>query len=75
MAKLLLCRRRMKLSLELTVATKPEWVATVMADLPSFLRDHADCERKASALAMSLVAKYPDRLEICLLYTSDAADE
>ena len=36
----------------------------MMADLPSFLQDHADCERKASALAMSLVAKYPDRLEI-----------
>ena len=54
----------MKLSLELTVATRPEWAETVMSDLPSFLQDHADCERKASALAMSLVAKYPDRLEI-----------
>ena len=54
----------MILSLELTVATKPGWVDAVMADLPSFLQDHADCERKASALAMSLVAKYPDRLEI-----------
>jgi len=54
----------MKLSLELTVDTRPEWVDAVMADLPSFLQDHADCERKASALVMSLVAKYPDRLEI-----------
>ena len=54
----------MKLSLELPVATRPGWVDAVMADLPSFLQDHADCERKASALAMSLVAKYPDRLEI-----------
>ena len=54
----------MKLSLELTVATKPEWVAAVMADLPSFLQDHADRERKAAALAMSLGAKYPERLEI-----------
>ena len=54
----------MKLSLELTVATRPEWVDAVMADLPLFLQDHADCERKASALAMSLVAKYPDRVEI-----------
>ena len=54
----------MKLSLELTVATQPEWVDAVTADLPSFLQDHADCERKASALAMSLVAKYPDRVEI-----------
>ena len=55
---------RMKLSLELTAATRPEWIATVMADFPAFLQDHADCERKASAMAMSFVAKYPDRVEI-----------
>ncbi len=54
----------MKLSLELTVASSPEWVAAVKADFPSFLQDHADCERKASAMAMSFVAKYPNRTEI-----------
>ena len=54
----------MKYSLDLTVATGPEWVDAVMSDVPTFLQDHADCERKASAMAMSLVAKYPDRIEI-----------
>src|SRR3954466_609026 len=54
----------MKLSLDLTAATRPEWVKTVMCDFPAFLQDHADCERKASAMAMSFVAKYPDRVEI-----------
>ena len=54
----------MKFSLDLTVATPPEWMDAVMANVPAFLQDHADCERKASAMAMSLVAKYPDRLEI-----------
>ena len=54
----------MKYSLELTAATNPDWVKTVMADFPAFLQDHADCERKASAMAMSLVAKYPDRVEM-----------
>ena len=54
----------MKFSLDLTVATPPEWVDAIMANVPAFLQDHADCERKASAMAMSLVAKYPDRLEI-----------
>src|SRR3977135_848765 len=54
----------MKYSLELTAATRPEWVRTVMSDFPAFLQDHADCERKASAMAMSFVAKYPDRVEI-----------
>ena len=54
----------MKLSLDLVAATRPEWVKAVMADFPSFLQDHADCERKASAMAMSFVAKYPDRVAI-----------
>ena len=35
-----------------------------MKDFDAFLQDHANCERKASAMAMSFVAKYPDRTEI-----------
>ena len=54
----------MKLNLDLKAASKPEWIAAVMDDFDSFLQDHADCERKASAMAMSFIAKYPDRLEI-----------
>ncbi len=54
----------MKLNLELTIPSKKEWVEAVMDDFPSFLRDHADCERKASAMAMSFVAKFPDRKKI-----------
>lgn len=42
----------------------PGWIKTVLADFDAFLQDHADCERKASATAMSLVAKYPNRVEI-----------
>ena len=54
----------MKLTLELIAASKPEWVAAVLNDFDTFLQDHADCERKASSAAMSLVAKYPDRTAI-----------
>ena len=54
----------MKLNLDLKSSSKPEWLDAVMNDFGSFLQDHADCERKASAMAMSFVAKYPDRLEI-----------
>jgi len=54
----------MKLNLDLAVESKQEWLDAVLADFPSFLQDHADCERKASAMAMSFVAKYPDRKEI-----------
>src|SRR5947208_16632872 len=54
----------MKYSLDLVTSSPPEWIGAVMADFPAFLQDHADCERKASAMAMSFVAKYPDRVEI-----------
>ena len=54
----------MKLNLDIAVPSKQEWVDAVIADFPSFLQDHIDCERKASAMAMSFVAKYPDRKEI-----------
>ncbi len=54
----------MKLNLDITVPSRPEWVEAVMADFPAFLQDHADCERKASSMAMSFVAKFPDRTEI-----------
>ena len=51
----------MKYSIEVLSASPQAWIDAVMADFPSFLQDHADCERKASAMAMSLIAKYPDR--------------
>ncbi len=37
------------------------WLAAVLADFDRFLLDHAANERKASAMAMSLVAHYPDK--------------
>ena len=54
----------MKFSLELTYNTTQEWVDCVLNNFDSFLQDHADCERKASAMAMSFVAKCPDKVEI-----------
>jgi tRNA-(ms[2]io[6]A)-hydroxylase len=51
-------------SIDLLVATHPDWVHTVLADFDAFLQDHANCERKASALAMSMVIKHPDRTRI-----------
>ena len=54
----------MKLNLDIKVPSSQAWIDAVMADFGAFLQDHADCERKASAMAMSFVAKYPDRTEI-----------
>lgn len=50
--------------IQLAYDTPQEWVDTVMNDFNSFLQDHADCERKASAMAMSFVAKAPEKVEI-----------
>jgi len=54
----------MKLNLDVKSESSAEWLAAVMGDFDAFLQDHADCERKASAMAMSFVAKYPDRTAI-----------
>ena len=54
----------MKLSPELKYNSSKEWLEAVLSDFDAFLQDHADCERKASAMAMSFVAKCPDKIEI-----------
>ncbi len=54
----------MQFRIKLNVPTRKEWTEAVLADFDAFLQDHADCERKASAMALSFVAKYPNRLEI-----------
>ena len=41
--------------------TPPEWVECVLNNFDAFLIDHASCERKASAVGMSFVVRYPDR--------------
>ena len=53
-----------KATLELTWSTPPEWSAYILENFDEFLIDHANCERKASALAMSFVIKYADRVEM-----------
>ncbi|KAB2918144.1 MAG: tRNA-(ms[2]io[6]A)-hydroxylase [Bacteroidetes bacterium] len=65
----------MKLSIDLACTSSPEWVQTVMNDFDSFLQDHANCERKASNMALSLIAKYPDRLEIIPELIETAVEE
>ena len=49
------------ISVTLTRPSSDCWLECVMANFDEFLIDHAANERKASAMAMSLVAHYPDR--------------
>jgi tRNA 2-(methylsulfanyl)-N6-isopentenyladenosine37 hydroxylase len=64
-----------KLSIDLAYKTGQDWVSAVMSDFNTFLQDHADCERKASAMAMSFVAKCPDKTEIIPILIDTALEE
>lgn len=48
----------------LAVDTDPGWVRIVTDNFDDFLADHADCERKASAMVLNLIAKCPDEKSI-----------
>ncbi len=65
----------MKLNLDIKKESSAAWLEAVMTDFDSFLQDHADCERKASSMAMSFVAKYPDRVEIIPELIETAVEE
>ncbi len=65
----------MKLRIDLEIESPKEWVEAVIGDFDSFLADHADCERKASSMALSLVAKYPNRVEILPELIETAVEE
>lgn len=65
----------MKVSADIMSKSDPRWVEAVLDDFDTFLQDHADCERKASAMAMSLVAKYPNRVEIIPELIETAVEE
>lgn len=54
----------LKLSIDLSYETPAEWADQAIANFDAFLQDHANCERKASAMAMSFIAKCPDKVEI-----------
>jgi len=53
-----------ELEYELRAQTAPEWVDVAKSDFDAFLQDHAACERKAAALAMSMVQHYPDKPDL-----------
>jgi len=61
--------------MDLRRKSAPEWLDAVLGDFDAFLLDHAACERKASATAMSLVAHYPDRPELVGAMIDLAAEE
>ncbi len=61
--------------LALKGVTPSLWTEKILANFDSFLLDHASCERKAAALAMSFVSKYPDRRALIEPMVSLAREE
>lgn len=47
--------------IELKFRTPRAWVDRVVNDMDAFLPDHAAAEKKASGMAMGMVAHYPDK--------------
>ena len=55
--------------------TPSSWKESVLQNLDDFLLDHAACERKASATALSFVVKYRDRPELVSTMITVAQEE
>lgn len=50
--------------LGLELPTDPRWVNLAEKDLGEILTDHAYCEQKAATSCISLIQRYPERLEL-----------
>jgi tRNA-(ms[2]io[6]A)-hydroxylase len=48
------------LSIELRAATSADWLPLALAHFDAVLNDHAHCEKKAAANALSLLQAYPE---------------
>jgi len=61
--------------LALRIATSPEWTKIVINDFNLFLNDHAQAEKKASGMAMSMLSHYPDKPELVSAMVDLAIEE
>lgn len=59
----------------LQVPTSQAWIEQALANLDVILLDHAQCERKAAGVAMSLINRYPSDAELVTALTAIAQEE
>ncbi len=59
----------------LTQPTDARWAAIALADLDAALADHAHCEMKAAANAISLATRWPASTQVARALTAIAAEE
>ena len=51
------------------------WLECALSDTLALLVDHAHCEKKAAATALSLIARYPEDSELVTAMTELAQEE
>ena len=61
--------------LHLTVPSDPAWITCALGNLDGVLVDHAHCEMKAAANALSMAARHPDDPHVVRLLTDIAREE
>ena len=59
----------------LLAATPRAWVDAALADLPTLLVDHANCEKKAASTAMALIFAYPEDRQLSVALSRLAREE
>lgn len=55
--------------------TRPAWIEQALANFDTILLDHAQCERKAAGVALSLINRYPSDRELINALTVIAQEE
>lgn len=55
--------------------TPDAWIQSAMANQELLLVDHAQCEKKAAATALSMIYRYPDRTELLQKMSRIAREE
>lgn len=55
--------------------TPDAWIDAALADLPTLLLDHAECEKKAAGSALSLMYRYADQPALCAAASRFAREE
>ncbi len=61
--------------IQLLASTHPDWIEAVLADFDAFLIDHANAEKKASGMALSMAHHYPDKSELVTAMVDLALEE
>ncbi len=56
-------------------ATPRAWVEAALADLPTLLVDHANCEKKAASTALALIFAYPEDRALAVALSRLAREE